>query len=300
MSIQEMEKELRRLMFVLINDTREEFMRAKKKIESLWNRETKAFKAGAHVALEFLPLFDQIKNDANKEAFASGLGLFFLVLSDEHFDTLKNFVIKVIQHKNGHIREAIRHTAEWLFISLTSRAEPFVFPEGKELTDAQKAEQANGRAQYVGYVQDIEALIDTYGTDDEKGEYIHEMKPSVHKSLQQLWGRLTDNRAYQKLLEATLPIPYEIFIKRKEIEHELLELLKEHRSDSSVDDIKDIIYHEEESGDMMKIISLFDRGSAGELSDVLELVSDAWNYFPHKTLNGISPQEKLLEYEHAH
>jgi len=36
-------------------------------------------------------------------------------------------------------------------------------------------------------------------------------------------------------------------------------------------------------------------GDASELSNVLELVTDAWNYFPHKVLGGISPAEKLLE-----
>ncbi len=42
---------------------------------------------------------------------------------------------------------------------------------------------------------------------------------------------------------------------------------------------------------------MFDRGGdASELSNVLELVIDAWNYFPHKVLGGISPAEVLLEH----
>jgi len=31
------------------------------------------------------------------------------------------------------------------------------------------------------------------------------------------------------------------------------------------------------------------------LGSILELVSDAWNYFPHKVLKGLSPAEVLLE-----
>ncbi len=47
----------------------------------------------------------------------------------------------------------------------------------------------------------------------------------------------------------------------------------------------------------MKVVAMFDRGGdASELSNVLELVTDAWNYFPHKALNGLSPAEKLLEH----
>ena len=30
---------------------------------------------------------------------------------------------------------------------------------------------------------------------------------------------------------------------------------------------------------------------------VLEIVNEAWNYFPHKILNGLSPAEKVLEYQ---
>ncbi len=62
--------------------------------------------------------------------------------------------------------------------------------------------------------------------------------------------------------------------------------------------VKDAIFNEEETDDMMKVVAMFDRdGDASELSNILELVSDAWNYFPHKLLNGFSPAEKSLEYQ---
>ena len=91
---------------------------------------------------------------------------------------------------------------------------------------------------------------------------------------------------------------YEILERRKEIEQELADMLKETESDFSLRDVRDAIYNEEDNDDMMKIVAMFDRGGdASELSDVLELVTDAWNYFPHKVLGGISPAEKLLEYQ---
>ena len=72
--------------------------------------------------------------------------------------------------------------------------------------------------------------------------------------------------------------------------------LKQTDSDFSLQDIRDVISNEEEQGDMMKVVSMFDNGGdATELSTALELVTDAWNYFPHKALGGISPNEKLLE-----
>ena len=90
----------------------------------------------------------------------------------------------------------------------------------------------------------------------------------------------------------------QILERRKEIEQELVDMLKETESDFTLDHVRDVIYHEEDNDDMMKVVAMFDRGGdASELSNVLELVTDAWNYFPHEILDGISPAEKLLEYQ---
>jgi len=90
----------------------------------------------------------------------------------------------------------------------------------------------------------------------------------------------------------------QILERRKEIEQELVDMLKETESDFTLDHVRDAIYDEEDNDDMMKVVAMFDRGGdASELSNVLELVTDAWNYFPHKVLSGISPAEKILEYK---
>ncbi|MDD5749350.1 MAG: hypothetical protein PHO91_01000 [Patescibacteria group bacterium] len=89
----------------------------------------------------------------------------------------------------------------------------------------------------------------------------------------------------------------QIFERRKEIEQELAEMLKETGSEFTLDHVRDAIYNEEDNDGMMKVVAMFDRGGdASELSNVLELVTDAWNYFPHEILGGISPAEKLLEH----
>jgi len=90
----------------------------------------------------------------------------------------------------------------------------------------------------------------------------------------------------------------QIIERRKEIERELVDMLKETESDFSLQHVKDAIFHEEDSDDMMKVVAMFDRGGgASELENILELVSDAWNYFPHQALNGLSPAEKLLKHK---
>ena len=90
----------------------------------------------------------------------------------------------------------------------------------------------------------------------------------------------------------------QIIEKRKEIEQELVKMLKKTKSDFSLQDVKDAIFNEEDNDDMMKVIAMFDRGGdATELENILELTNDAWNYFPHKVIGGISPAEKILEYQ---
>ena len=90
----------------------------------------------------------------------------------------------------------------------------------------------------------------------------------------------------------------EIFKQRKEIETELSELLKETVSDFGLQDIKDIIYNEKDQDDLTQVTAMFDCGQGAiEMSTILELVNDAWNYFPHKTLSGLCPMEKLLEHQ---
>ena len=109
--------------------------------------------------------------------------------------------------------------------------------------------------------------------------------------------------------KASLQRGRQILERRKEIEQELVDMLKETGSDFTLQDVRDAIYHEEDNDDMMKVVAMFDGstslttgrgGDASELSNVLELVTDAWNYFPHKILGGISPAEKLLEYPPNH
>lgn len=88
----------------------------------------------------------------------------------------------------------------------------------------------------------------------------------------------------------------QILEKRKEIEQEVVEMLQETESDFSLEHVKDIIYNEEDNDDYQHIVAMFDRGGdSGELQNILDVVTDAWNYFPHKALNSLSPTEKLLE-----
>jgi len=298
MTKKETKRELRKLLDILIIGNPEQIRNAKKGIETLCNKERETVHKSTHVALEYLPKFDQIKKAENQAAFASGLSLFFLSLGDQYFNELADFTLKVLQHQSGTVREAIRKTADWLFISLTSRAHPFVYPKGKKLTEKQKSKQKEAEYQYINFVQKIELLIDQYDDGAEGIQYIQDMKPSVNKSLQLFWSRLTQSRSYQRILEKVRPQSAEIVLRRREIENKLKNLLKVTRSDFNLEDIKDIIFNEDSHDCLTDVIAMFDTGQGGiEMQDILETVNDAWNYFPHKILNGLSPAEKVLDYQ---
>ena len=85
----------------------------------------------------------------------------------------------------------------------------------------------------------------------------------------------------------------QIIEERREIEKYIAALLRKVKSDFTFEDVKDAIYHETEQDDMTHIIAMFDTGNMDELSNILDVVTDAWNYFPHKILGGKSPEEML-------
>lgn len=275
----------------------EEIKEARKAIKRLWNKDTKIFDKNIELVFKIIGEFDLIADDRHKAAVISGLSLAYLALADEHFEELKNFIVKNLQNPNGQIREAAVDVSSWLHIALSARADPFVFPEGKALSEKQKERQVLATKQYIDFVYELEALMDKYPAPIEEAEYIDDMKPSINKSLQKVWSRVTNGRIYPKILERTRPIPIDIFIKRKAVEKELSEILEATGSEFDLEDIKEIIFDEEGVADLKKIVKMFDNGQGLlEMKEILQIINDAWNYFPHKSINGLSPAEKMLEY----
>lgn len=284
-----MKKKLKHIFNILRNGNSEEIREAKKEIDALWKNNRKAFEKNANTTIKQMREFDSIQSLNNQVAFVSGLSLFFFVLSDTHFEELKNFVLKVICHPNGHVREQMRKTADWLYISLYSRINPFIYPD-KQLTQKQLEEQTKAKNQCTEYLNGLELLMEKYDDGSyDSVEYIDEMKPSIYKSLQLLWNDLNRGNIYQDLHTPD----DEILSKRKKIEEELSAILRKTNNNFTLEDIQDIIYNETEFDDLSKVIRMLDIGSPYELENIIEIVNDAWNYFPHKILKGLCPVENL-------
>ena len=288
------------LFNILSFGDRSEIKEAKKSINELWRKDYKIFIKSKKIIFKIIDNFDLINDVHNKSAVISGMDLFFLALADDYFVKLKNFIVKNIQHPDGRVREAARKTGDWLYCSLTSRAEPFIYPEKKLLSTKQKDDQKTACRQYLEFVNELEFLIDKYDDNKEKVKYINGMKPSVNKSLQMIWSRLTDSPVYRRIFKQLTNTALEISVKREEIEKKLEELLKQTESDFSLEDIKKIIYNEKDQNDLVKIIEIFDNGqNVDDLNSVLAIVNDAWNYFPHKCLDGLSPMEKFFKHKQS-
>ena len=294
MSTKEVDKELRRLLTKLFNGTREECRAAKKEINRLYHADSEGLKKAAPLVFKYMEQFDGIEGSRNQEAFISGLSIFFLVLADDHFERLADFTLRLIQHSNGHVREAVRKTADWLYVSLTGRMRPFRLKKNGLSPDNRESQEI-ARRQFWNYLEGIEALLARYAgqKDTERTEYIEEMKPSVYKSLQQLWHRVS----YGAQLAVADPSK-EIADRRKEVEADLLDLIKKTGADCTVWDVLQMVYDEQNQSDMHGILRLFDNGDQQVLAEALETVSDAWNYFPHRMLNGLSPQEVSKHQKH--
>jgi len=289
--------DIEKVFYKIKNGSKAEMNEAKKEIKQNWNAgRGDKIRKNAKIVFKEMASFDQIKCPINQAGFITSLDMLFLVLSDENFDIFKDFTLKIIQSPNGQVRETIRKISSWLYVSLSARAVPFLYQ--RDITEKEKQQKQIAEKQFLKYVEEIEDLIAKYKSHD-KTKYIEDMKPSVEKSLQMLLQDITRGLSYKEIKRKhsaiDKSIPMGLIEKRWEIEDELTLLLNEAKSRRTIEEIKDIIYNETSQKDLQKIIKIFDTLFDGkdEFNLIAQTVNDAWNYFPHKLLNGQSPMEKL-------
>lgn len=235
-------------------------------------------------ASEYVKIFEGWR----QENFVMAISvMYFLHDREDKPDFLFSWFLHLIQHPNGNVRHAAVRMFEQELGPLTCHIR---FP-GRESGYA-KITKEQADSILFSLRSNLEALAtDSYKPSYRKFRYINSLPSGTYKSIQHILSCLeeycSDIHEPTKI-EAT----DEIISRRKEIEQELEDMLKETGSDFSLQDVKDAIFHEEENDDMMKIVMMFDRGGdSSELSNVLELVTDAWNYFPHSAIGGKAPVE---------
>ncbi len=87
----------------------------------------------------------------------------------------------------------------------------------------------------------------------------------------------------------------DLLVRKIELKEEIAELLAASDSDFEFSDVLDAIYDEEETQDYHNLLMMFDDGNPEKLSNALEVATDAWNCFPHRSLDGFSPAEMIFK-----
>jgi len=293
---------------------------AQKQVEKFWfnyyipNREEgrKAF----GVFFEEIKTFEQIKDIDHQAYFINTLKwALWSGLGEEHFEDWADFMLTYIKNPSGKIRQAVIKVTEYLISDLRLnikhdyeivRSEGLIWEEFEKIV-------ANNIMRFGNFVMEVEDLIERNQEPKfRRYKYLSSLPVGVYKSLNLLLAEvllpgdyqeslyqdfLNDLRAKRKKLEPPELTNMEIWEGRKEMESNLEELIEETGSVLKIEDIKSMIYNEDGQECLRKIVVNFDRGQdIKELNKILQIVTTAWNYWPHKKLNGLSPAKKSLEY----
>ncbi len=241
--------------------------------------------------------YAKISEDWRQENFVIAVSvIYFLHNRENRSDFLFFWFFQLLQHKNGNIRHAAVRMIQHELGSLTYHIR-FLDEKSKHL--GLTNEQADNIL--FGLRANLNNLAENSWNDSyRKFKYINDLPSGTYKSVRLILS-LLDDYCNDVANKTQIETKEQILERRKEIEQELVEMLKEAKSDFGLDDIKEIIYNENGQESLTDIIAMLDAGqSAAELQNVLEIINDAWNYFPHKLLGGISPAEKLLEHRRNH
>ncbi len=283
---------------------KEEATIATKNIGNFWQGILKEYseseKSKFKIFFDEMEKFESIPKLENQIYFINCLQIPIWVLGDRYFKTVCNFILKYIEHPSGKIRQKILRLASW-FSMIGLECVDGESRYDKVLNKEEIKLLSKNKEFYFELIEKLEKLLEKhYNPRFDKYEHIDELPASVYKSLEYLISNeLLRVPKYEILYieyknkKNGYNTPKDILAKRNEIEKELTDLLNKTGSDFDMDDIKEIIFDEDGADDMSDIIRMFDNGDIDNLSTVLEIVSDAWNYFPHKILNGLSPEEKL-------
>lgn len=174
------------LFAILANGSRDEIKEAKKQIEKLWHMNSKLFKGADDFILETIENFDRVKDGEHKAAVLSGMNLFFLALMDKRFNELSQFILKNMEHNDGRVREAARHTASWIYHKHPPRHSLSIFDGKRKISDKQKLKIDQDTKIFEEFIDAIESLIKKHEPVD-KPLYISDSPPSIYKSLVFLW-----------------------------------------------------------------------------------------------------------------
>ena len=235
----------------------------------------------------------KIIEDWRRENFVMAISVMYFLHSRENRpDFLFPWLFQLLQHKNGNIRHSAVRMVRHELGPLTYH----IRLPGEKISPRELSPEQADHILFGLHTNLNNLAAGSWNPSYKKFKYIGDLPSGTYKSVQLVLSLLNDYCSDVTDQEVQVEKKEEILVRRKEIEQDLVDMLIDTQSNFSLQDVKGVIYNEEDNDDMMEVIAMFDRGGdASELSDVLDLVTDAWNYFPHKALKGLSPADLLAE-----
>ena len=198
--------------------------------------------------------YEKIKEDWRQENFVIAISvMYFLHDREKQPDFLFPWFFQLLQHKNGNVRYAAVRMIEHELGSLTYHIR---FPGEEHSFSKLKPEHADGIL--IGLQTNLNKLaVNSWKPAYDKYKYIDDLPSGTYKSVQHIIACLEDYcREAPTTMEAESKS--EILKRKGEIEQELVDMLKETKSDFTLDHLRDVIYNEEDNDDMMKVVAMFD------------------------------------------
>ncbi len=263
--------------------------------------------------------FENIKDLDRQVYFLDALNTVMIAIGEEELEFFQDFIYKYIQHPSGKLRQAIlRIGANFYYFSIDVIIENC---NDDNLSKKEKEICETKRFSFFLFLDAIENLMGRhYSSEYDKYEYIDDMPPSIYKSLEMLFWRMTRDKemmkeysnflkgkedferqqfeASKRLREDIKKVSNmsekDILKKRQEVERDMRQILSKMDTKLTWEDMRYIIYNEEPKKGTEKMIDWLDLSDdIDKANDVLQVINDAWNFFPHKKLDGLCPIEMI-------
>jgi hypothetical protein len=244
--------------------------------------------------------YAKIKEDWRQENFVTAVSvIYFLHDREADPDFLFPWLFELLQHERGAIRYAAVRMLGNEIGPLTVHIRHPELKLDKNHVTPQKAD-AILSSLYLSLIQ----LLSGYEKPQyRRHKYISSLPSSPYKSVQLVLGRMEEDcgKGYleqlaqkwqQQPVARSVPRKQEVKKKQDELELQIAQLLEAANSEWTVDDVKEVIYAERDHDNFTELLAMFDTGEGvAQLPDIIEVLTDAWNYFPHHALGSQAPVE---------
>lgn len=176
------------------------------------------------------------------------------------------------------------------------KAQKFISQKATSKSDLKKLKTAIMILAHSGELKSLETLKNYAKNPHPKLQTW--VKMAIDECQTFLESDLLDKPVVNVFPNIKLPTQQEIERKREELKIGINMLIIKYQIPITWEEILDIIYNETTGKELNKIVGFFVRAeSIDQANQEIQLINDAWNYFPHKMLDDRCPIEMISEYQ---